>query len=78
MTEGRNIYRINFALGIIKVTVACNYFNQSAHLNTGEAKKKSAFGFEGLWEKVFGHTAVWGVLPLTGPNLIHIIPKIFF
>ena len=78
MTEGRNVYRINFVLDIFKVTVACNYFNQSAHLTTGEVKKKLAFGFDGLWEKVFGHTAVWVVLPLTVPNFIHIIPEMFF
>ena len=66
-TEGRNVYRINFALDKlwffkvppqeergrscghrphkqIKVTVACNYFNQLVHLTTG-VMKKSAFGF---------------------------------
>ena len=35
-------------------------FSQSGHLTTGEVKKKSAFGFGGLWEKVFGHAIVWG------------------
>ena len=49
--KGEIYFRNNFALHIFKVTVACNYFNLSAYLTTGEAKKKSDLGLESYGRK---------------------------